>query len=97
MAVSPDQGSTGGGDAVTLTGSHFTGTTNVRYGSRQAASFMVVSDTTTATITPSGHGPVPVSVTTLGGTGVVGTFYYLPPPPFLSFRLLRGPWQAATR
>ncbi|GAA5707450.1 hypothetical protein SM007_38825 [Streptomyces avermitilis] len=88
MAVSPNQGSTGGGDAVTLTGSHFTGTTGVRYGSRQAASFTVVSDTTTATITPSGQGPVPVSVTTPGGTGVVGTFYYLPPP---SFRLTPPP------
>lgn len=82
MPVSPNQGSTGGGDAVTLTGSHFTGTTAVRYGSRQATSFTVVSDTTTDTITPSGHGAVPVSVTTAGGTGVVGTFYYLPPPSF---------------
>ncbi|MFI6584093.1 ice-binding family protein [Embleya sp. NPDC050493] len=82
MPVSPNQGSTGGGDAVTLAGSHFTGTTAVRYGSRQAASFMVVSDTTTDTITPSGHGAVPVSVTTAGGTGIVGTFYYLPPPSF---------------
>ncbi|MCX4825639.1 ice-binding family protein [Streptomyces sp. NBC_01142] len=82
MPVSPNQGSTGGGDAVTLTGSHFTGTTTVRYGSRQATSFTVVSDTTTDTITPSGHGPVPVSVTTPGGTGTVGTFYYLPPPSF---------------
>jgi hypothetical protein len=82
MPVSPNQGSTGGGDAVTLTGSHFTGTTSVRYGSRQAASFMVVSDTATATITPSGNGAVPVAVTTPGGTGVVGTFFYLPPPSF---------------
>ncbi|MFC9235070.1 ice-binding family protein [Streptomyces decoyicus] len=82
MPVSPNQGSTGGGDAVTLTGSHFTGTTAVHYGSRQATSFTVVSDTTTDTITPSGHGAVPVSVTTAGGTGVVGTFYYLPPPSF---------------
>ncbi|WP_330318558.1 ice-binding family protein [Streptomyces platensis] len=88
MPVAPNQGSTGGGDAVTLTGSHFTGTTNVRYGSRQAASFTVVSDTTTTTITPSGGGAVPVSVTTPGGTGVVGTFYYLPPP---SFRLVPPP------
>ncbi|WP_331767692.1 ice-binding family protein [Embleya sp. NBC_00896] len=88
MPVSPDQGSTGGGDAVTLTGSHFTGTIGVRYGSRQAASFTVVSDTTTATVTPSGQGPVPVSVTTAGGTGIVGTFYYLPPP---SFRLTPPP------
>ncbi|TWG02640.1 IPT/TIG domain-containing protein [Streptomyces brevispora] len=52
MAVSPNQGSTGGGDAVTLTGSRFTGTTGVSYGSSLAPSFTVVSDTTTATITP---------------------------------------------
>ncbi|WP_327287527.1 ice-binding family protein [Streptomyces sp. NBC_01198] len=88
MPVSPNQGSTGGGDAVTLTGTHFTATTAVRYGSRPAASFTVVSDTTTATVTPAGQGPVPVSVTTPGGTGVVGTFYYLGPP---SFRLLPPP------
>lgn len=82
MTVSPNQGSTGGGDAVALTGSHFTGTTAVRYGPRQATSFMVVSDTTTNTITPSGSGAVPVSVTTAGGTGTVGSFFYLPPPSF---------------
>ncbi|MEV7683736.1 ice-binding family protein [Streptomyces sp. NPDC088341] len=82
MPVSPNQGSTGGGDAVTVTGSHFTGTTAVRYGTRQATSFTVVSDTTTDTITPSGHSAVPVSVTTAGGTGTVGTFFYLPPPSF---------------
>ncbi|MET9667907.1 ice-binding family protein [Streptomyces sp. NPDC006475] len=82
MPVSPNQGSTGGGDAVTLTGNHFTGTTAVRYGSRPATSFTVVSNTTTDTITPSGHGAVPVSVTTAGGTGIVGTFCYLPPPSF---------------
>ncbi|MEU3188909.1 ice-binding family protein [Streptomyces sp. NPDC006923] len=88
MPVSPNQGSTGGGDAVTLTGSNFTGTTSVRYGPREATSFTVVSDTTTNTITPSGQGPVPVLVTTPGGTGNVGTFFYLPPP---SFRLVPPP------
>ncbi|MFE4174023.1 ice-binding family protein [Streptomyces sp. NPDC056909] len=82
MPVSPNQGSTGGGDAVTVTGSHFTGTTAVRYGTRRATSFTVISDTTTDTITPSGHSAVPVSVTTAGGTGTVGTFFYLPPPSF---------------
>lgn len=97
MPVSPDQGSTGGGDAVTLTGSHFTGTIGVRYGSRQAASFTVVSDTTTATVTPSGQGPVPVSVTTAGGTGIVGTFYYLPPPSFRLTPPPAGPWPVAIR
>ncbi|MFI9726277.1 ice-binding family protein [Streptomyces sp. NPDC052092] len=88
MAVIPNQGSTGGGDAVTLTGTHFTGTTSALYGTRRAASFTVLSDSTTATVTPSGRGAVPVSVTTPGGTGVVGSFYYLPPP---SFRLTTPP------
>ncbi|CAM5260266.1 hypothetical protein SHIRM173S_09586 [Streptomyces hirsutus] len=95
MAVIPNQGSTGGGDAVTLTGSHFTGTTSVLYGTRRAASFTVLSASTTATVTPSGHGPVPVSVTTPGGTGVVGSFYYLPPPS--ASPPTRLPRPAATR
>lgn len=82
MAVSPNQGSTGGGDAVSLTGNHFTGTTGVRYGPRQAKSFSTLSDTAIDSVTPSGGGAVPVSVSTPGGTGIVGTFYYLPPPAF---------------
>ncbi|WP_405658528.1 ice-binding family protein [Streptomyces sp. NBC_01166] len=85
MPVSPDQGSTGGGDIVTLTGSHFTGASAVHYGLRQAAGFTVVNDSSAATVTPSGRGPAAVTVTTAGGTGFVGTFFYLPPP---SFRLV---------
>ena len=80
MPVSPNQGSTGGGDAVVLSGHYFTGTTNVHFGPRQAVSFTVVNDTTIDTVTPSGSGAVQVTVTTPGGTGVIGTFYYLPPP-----------------
>ncbi|WP_433558918.1 ice-binding family protein [Pseudonocardia xinjiangensis] len=91
MPVTPNQGSTGGGDAVTLTGTRFTGTTSVRYGIRPAASFTVLSDTTTATVTPSGNGAVPVAVTTPGGTGVVGTFFYLPPPSFRITSPAAGP------
>ena len=71
-----------GATRLTLTGSHFTGTASVLYGTRRAASFTVLGDSTTATVTPSGHGAVPVSVTTPGGTGVVGSFSYLPPPFF---------------
>ncbi|CAM5257061.1 IPT/TIG domain-containing protein [Streptomyces hirsutus] len=57
---------------MTLTGSHFTGTTSVLYGTRRAGEFdLLLSASTTATVTPSGHGPVPVSVTTPGGTRVV--------------------------
>lgn len=88
MPVSPNQGSTAGGDAVMLTGSRFSGTYAVHYGPRPAAGFTVVNDSTVATITPSGHGPVPVTLTTAGGTGAAGTFFYLPPP---SFHLLPPP------
>ncbi|MBB4893858.1 hypothetical protein FHS39_002892 [Streptomyces olivoverticillatus] len=80
MTVSPNQGSTGGGDEVVLSGHHFTGTTDVRFGSRRAVGFTVVNDTTIDTVTPAGSGAVQVTVTTPGGTGAIGTFYYLPPP-----------------
>lgn len=97
MPVSPNQGSTGGGDAVTLTGSHFTGTTAVHYGTRQATSFTVVSDTTTDTITPSGHGAVLVSVTTAGGTGLWAPSSTCRRPPSASTRLPQAPWEAEIR
>jgi len=88
MPVSPNQGSTGGGDQVTLTGQHFTAPTAVRFGARPARSFAGVNDTTATAVTPSGSGAVPVTLSTAGGTGVVGTFFYLPPP---SFRLSPPP------
>lgn len=96
MPVSPDQGSTGGGDIVTLTGSHFTGASAVHYGLRQAAGFTVVNDSSAATVTPSGRGPAAVTVTTAGGTGFVGTFFYLPRPPSVSFLRRPAPAPAAT-
>uniref|UniRef100_UPI003BA94673 ice-binding family protein n=1 Tax=Streptomyces sp. NBC_00857 TaxID=2975851 RepID=UPI003BA94673 len=80
MPLSPNQGSTGGGDEVIISGHNFTGTTDVRFGSRKAVGFTVVNNTTIDAITPAGSGAVQVTVTTPGGTGVLGTFYYLPPP-----------------
>lgn len=84
MPVSPDQGSTGGGDEVVLSGHFFTGTTNVHFGARQVVRFTVVNDTTIDTVTPAGNGAVQVTVTTPGGTGVVGTFYCRRPPSSFS-------------
>ncbi|MFD5032536.1 ice-binding family protein [Streptomyces sp. NPDC058405] len=88
MSLAPNQGSTGGGDEVILSGHHFTGTSDVRFGPRRATSFAVVDDTTTDATTPAGNGAVQVAVTTPGGTGVIGTFYYLPPP---SIRVITPP------
>ncbi len=67
--VAPNTGTTGGGTSVTITGTGFTGATQVRFSTNAATSFTVNSDTTiTATSPPHAAGPVNVYVTTAGGT-----------------------------
>jgi hypothetical protein len=68
-AVAPATGPTAGGTAVTITGTGFTGATDVDFGATPAASFTVDNDTTiTATSPAHAAGTVDVSVTTVGGT-----------------------------
>lgn len=80
VPVSPDQGPTGGGSAVVLSGRGFLGTTRVVFADRPAVSFTVVDDTTLTVVAPAGTGAVPVTVTAAGVTRTIGTFYYLQPP-----------------
>lgn len=58
-------GGTTGGDTVILTGSGFTGATDVAFGTTAAASFAVDSDTQITAVSPAGSAPVNVTVTTL--------------------------------
>ncbi|MFE2873735.1 IPT/TIG domain-containing protein [Embleya sp. NPDC059259] len=68
-SVAPNFGPTAGGTSVTVTGTHFTGSTAVAFGATPAASFTVVNDTTiTATAPPGAPGTVDVTVTGPGGT-----------------------------
>jgi hypothetical protein len=70
--VSPSNGYTGGGRVVTVTGSHFTGTTAVKFGSTAASSFTVNSDTQITATAPAGSsGAVDVRVTNPDGTSAV--------------------------
>ncbi|MFJ9743291.1 Ig-like domain repeat protein [Streptomyces sp. NPDC101166] len=80
VAVSPDQGHTGGGTLVILSGSGFLHATDVRFGSRPADSFTVVDDFTITAVSPAGTGVVPVSVIVAGATHPLGTFFYLDIP-----------------
>ncbi len=67
--VSPNVGSTAGGTAVTITGSHFTGVTQVKFGGTAAAHFTVVSDTQITATTPvRAAGQVDVQVVNGGVT-----------------------------
>jgi hypothetical protein len=67
--VTPSRGPAAGGTAVVLSGTGFTGATQVSFGATFATSFIVVNDTTIQAITPAGVvGVVDVSVTGPDGT-----------------------------
>ncbi|MER5358062.1 IPT/TIG domain-containing protein [Streptomyces sp. NPDC002785] len=84
-SVAPAQGPLGGGNSITLSGTGFTGTTSVHFGANAASSFAFVSaNQLTATVPAGGPGPVPVTVTTPGGTSGPGVFYYYVGAPVLS-------------
>ncbi len=67
--VSPASGPPGGGTAVTVTGSHLSGATEIDFGpGRPAASFSCGDQSCTAVAPPGAVGTVDVQVTTPGGT-----------------------------
>ena len=72
-SVSPNVGPTGGGTSVTVTGTNFTGTTAVRFGTTAASSFTVNSATSITATSPAGSGTVDLTVTTPGGTSATGS------------------------
>ncbi|MBS0655325.1 MAG: IPT/TIG domain-containing protein, partial [Verrucomicrobia bacterium] len=84
--ISPATGPSSGGTTITITGSGFTGTTAVTFGTVPAASFAVSSDSSMSVTSPV-HWPqvVNVTVTTLEGTSVANN---------RSFFTFQGNWQA---
>lgn len=73
-AVSPGQGPTPGGTAVTLTGTNLGDVTAVRFGTT-AAAFTIVSATQITATAPTGSaGAVQVTVTSPGGTSAGLTY-----------------------
>jgi hypothetical protein len=80
MPISPNQGSSGGGTLVTITGTGLAGTTAVRFGTRSATAVTNVSPTQVTAVSPSGNGAVGVTVTTPGGTSNPIPFYYVGAP-----------------
>ena len=70
-SVSPPSGPAKGGTIVTLTGTHFNGATEVRFGKQVASNFTVNSGTSITVTSPPGSGTVNVRVTTPNGTSAV--------------------------
>ncbi|MCX4586156.1 IPT/TIG domain-containing protein [Streptomyces sp. NBC_01481] len=79
MPISPNQGSTGGGTTVTITGVNLANATAVKFGSKLAT--ITANTPTSVTVgSPSGAGVVDVTVTTVGGTSNPLSFFYIGAP-----------------
>jgi IPT/TIG domain len=81
-SVAPNTGSTGGGTAVTLTGTNFAAGATVTFGGTAATNVVVVNGTTITATTPAGSaGAVTVTVTVSGQSGsLTNGFTYVVPP-----------------
>ncbi len=93
--VSPTAGPTGGGTAVTITGTNFTNVTGVSFGSDGASSFEAVNSTTINAESPAGSGTVDVVVTTQNGgasaTSPADQYTYVLAPTVTRGEPVRGP------
>jgi hypothetical protein len=78
--VNPNSGPAAGGTSVTITGTSFTNTTAIKFGSANATSFTVNSATSVTAISPPGTGTVDVTATTpnrTSATTAADRFTYL--------------------
>jgi hypothetical protein len=94
--ISPATGPVAGGTSVTITGTGFTGTTAVQFGTADAPGFTVDSDTQITVPSPeSAGGVVDVTVTNPGGTSATSSAdqftYYYPVPTVSGISPATGP------
>ncbi len=96
--VDPPQGPTGGGTAISIHGTGFTGDCQVLVGGKQALNVQVVADDTVTAITPPGtFGAVPVHVINATGTGLLKKgFFYTAAPTITAVAPASGPTAGGT-
>jgi len=94
-AIAATSGPVGGGNVVTITGLHLTGTSAVSFGSTAASGFTAVNDTEVTATAPAGSaGTVDISVTTPNGTSVAAPadkYTYIAVPAVSSLSTASGP------
>lgn len=90
MPISPNQGSTGGGTTVTITGVNLSGATAVKFGG-ESATITANTPTSVTVVAPSGAGVVGVDVVTSGGTSNPLSYFYVGAPFLASIGTGSGP------
>ena len=98
--ISPTTSAATGGTLVTVTGTGFTGVTEVEFGATPATNFTVVSPTTITALSPPGTGIVGVSVMTApteaSPASLADQFTYVAAPSVSSISPATGPTSGGT-
>ena len=95
--VSPGKGPEAGGTTVTVTGTGFTATATVEFGTKPGTTVTVTSSTQLTVKDPAGTGTVAVVVTDTNGTGKLTTaFTYVPKPTVTKVAPTTGPAAGGT-
>jgi IPT/TIG domain len=92
--ISPNRGVASGGTSVVITGSDFSAATAVKFGSTNAASFKVKSQSSITAVSPEGVGSVDVTVTDPEATSTIAPadqFTFVPAPTVTSVTPAVGP------
>jgi hypothetical protein len=80
----------GAGTSVTITGTNFIGTSSVKFGGTEVATY-VINSATQLSVTVGSGSTGTITVTTAGGTGTsTGTFTFIPAPAITSFTPTTG-------
>jgi IPT/TIG domain len=97
--IGPTFGPEAGGTTVTITGTDFSGATDVEFGSTAASAFNVDSPTQITAVAPAGSGIRDVTVTTPSGTSAVSRadlYTYIPAPAVTGISPTSGPESGGT-
>lgn len=99
--ISATEGSAGGGTPVVISGTGFTGATQVSFGTTPATSFTITDDSSITAVSPvAPAGQVDVTVTSAGGTDATGAFdlfTFVAAPTITSLRPASGPLQGGNQ
>ena len=98
-SINPNQGVVTGGTPITITGTNFTGTTDVTIAFASCTSIVVVSPTQITAVTPAGTlGSQDLIVTNASGSSLPATFTYVAvtAPTIISVSPSQGPTSGGT-